>query len=200
MEFSRYTLSRYSYCIMPRTKRLMPVAHRVKCISGISADLTSEIAIGSGELRSFSSLGAMLADFSAQHPQVRYTLFSGNAQRRRCDGHAVPLILAALLRRRPSRRKAAVHSEEKRRFFPERNGVIFRAGCSPASFSPDVSAPACAKRRYRPRPAFTSSIIGRRSSSFMPGISSISAEGCASSTACTSKPWRSSPIRICVSV
>ena len=41
----------------------MPVAHRVKCISGISADLTSEIAIGSGELRSFSSLGAMLADF-----------------------------------------------------------------------------------------------------------------------------------------
>ena len=147
MEFSRYTLSRYSYCIMPRTKRLMPVAHRVKCISGISADLTSEIAIGSGELRSFSSLGAMLADFSAQHPQVRYTLFSGNAQRRRCDGHAVPLILAALLRRRPSRRKAAVHSEEKRRFFPERNGVIFRAGCGPASCSPGRI---CARLREAP--------------------------------------------------
>ena len=179
----------------------MPVAHRVKCISGISADLTSEIAIGSGELRSFSSLGAMLADFSAQHPQVRYTLFSGNAQRRRCDGHAVPLILAALLRRRPSRRKAAVHSEEKRRFFPERNGVIFRAGCGPDSFPlGHIFARLRKARRYRPRRAFTSSIIGRRSSSFMPGISSISAEGCASSTACISKPRRSSPIRICVSV
>ena len=61
----------------------MPVAHRVKCISGISAGLTGEIAIGSGELRSFSTLGAMLTDFSTQHPHVRYTLFSGNAQRRR---------------------------------------------------------------------------------------------------------------------
>ena len=44
-----------------------------------TAELTGEIAIGSGELRSFSMLGAMLADFSALHPQVRYTLFSGNA-------------------------------------------------------------------------------------------------------------------------
>ena len=44
-----------------------------------TAGLTGEIAIGSGELRSFSTLGAMLADFSAQHPQVRYTIFSGNA-------------------------------------------------------------------------------------------------------------------------
>lgn len=44
-----------------------------------TAELTGEIAIGSGELRSFSTLGAVLADFSALHPQVRYTLFSGNA-------------------------------------------------------------------------------------------------------------------------
>ena len=44
-----------------------------------TAELTGEIAIGSGELRSFSMLGAVLADFSALHPQVRYTLFSGNA-------------------------------------------------------------------------------------------------------------------------
>lgn len=43
------------------------------------AQLTGEIAIGSGELRGFSALGAVLADFSALHPQVRYTLFSGNA-------------------------------------------------------------------------------------------------------------------------
>ena len=42
-------------------------------------ELTGEIAIGSGELRSFSMLGAMLSGFSALHPQVRYTLFSGNA-------------------------------------------------------------------------------------------------------------------------
>ena len=44
-----------------------------------TAELTAEIAIGSGELRSFSTLGVVLADFSMQHPQVRYTLFSGNA-------------------------------------------------------------------------------------------------------------------------
>lgn len=44
-----------------------------------TAELTGEIAIGSGELRSFSMLGAVLAAFSALHPQVRYTLFSGNA-------------------------------------------------------------------------------------------------------------------------
>ena len=44
-----------------------------------TAELTGEIAIGSGELRSFSMLGAVLANFSALHPQVRYTLFSGNA-------------------------------------------------------------------------------------------------------------------------
>ena len=44
-----------------------------------TAELTGEIAIGSGELHSFSMLGVMLADFSALHPQVRYTLFSGNA-------------------------------------------------------------------------------------------------------------------------
>ena len=39
-----------------------------------TAELTGEIAIGSGELRSFSMLGAVLADFSMQHPQVRYRL------------------------------------------------------------------------------------------------------------------------------
>ena len=44
-----------------------------------TAELTGEIAIGSGALRSFSMLGAVLAAFSALHPQVRYTLFSGNA-------------------------------------------------------------------------------------------------------------------------
>ena len=44
-----------------------------------TAELSGEIAIGSGELRSFSTLGAVLAEFSALHPQVRYALFSGNA-------------------------------------------------------------------------------------------------------------------------
>lgn len=44
-----------------------------------TAEMTGEVAIGSGELRSFSLLGAVLAEFSALHPQVRYTLFSGNA-------------------------------------------------------------------------------------------------------------------------
>ena len=44
-----------------------------------TADLTGEIAIGSGEMRSFSLLGEMLARFSTLHPQVRYTMFSGAA-------------------------------------------------------------------------------------------------------------------------
>lgn len=46
-----------------------------------TSELTGEIAIGSGEVRSFSMLGAILLDFSALYPQVRYTLFSGNADR-----------------------------------------------------------------------------------------------------------------------
>lgn len=44
-----------------------------------TAGLTGEIAIGSGEMRSFSLLGEMLARFSDLHPQVRYTMFSGAA-------------------------------------------------------------------------------------------------------------------------
>ena len=42
-------------------------------------ELTGEIAIGSGELRGFSNLAVLLTDFHALHPQVRYALFSGNA-------------------------------------------------------------------------------------------------------------------------
>ena len=48
--------------------------------------------------------------------------------------------------------------------------------------------------------ARTNSIMGRRSSSFMPGISSISGDGIASSTACSVKPLCSNPIKICVKV
>lgn len=44
-------------------------------------ELTGEIAIGSGELRSFSHFAALLTDFHKQHPQVRYSLFSSNADR-----------------------------------------------------------------------------------------------------------------------
>lgn len=48
--------------------------------------------------------------------------------------------------------------------------------------------------------AFTSSIIGRRNSSFIPGISSISLGGFASSAVSSEKPLCSRPISICVSV
>ena len=48
--------------------------------------------------------------------------------------------------------------------------------------------------------ALTSSIMGRRSSSRIPGISSISSDGCTSSTTSRAKPQLSSPMRICVRV
>ena len=48
--------------------------------------------------------------------------------------------------------------------------------------------------------AFTSNIIGRRSSSSIPGISIISLGGSASSTTLSSNPLFSNPIIICVSV
>ena len=42
-------------------------------------ELAGEIAIGSGELRSFSNLAVLLTDFHVLHPRVSYALFSGNA-------------------------------------------------------------------------------------------------------------------------
>lgn len=41
--------------------------------------LSGEIAIGSGELRSVDALAGALADFRREHPLVRYSLISGNA-------------------------------------------------------------------------------------------------------------------------
>ena len=61
-----------------------------------TAELTGEIAIGSGELRSFSMLGAVLAAFSALHPQVRYTLFSGNADQIKEEVLAQKIIIGSM--------------------------------------------------------------------------------------------------------
>lgn len=48
--------------------------------------------------------------------------------------------------------------------------------------------------------ALTNNIMGLRISSFIPSISIISFEGCASSTCSSANPARITPIRICVNV
>mgnify|MGYP004484620583 CR=1 FL=1 len=74
------TLTENGLMLRRRAQEIVELAEKTKRdFRQHTAELTGEIAIGSGELRSFSTLGAVLADFSMQHPQVRYTLFSGNA-------------------------------------------------------------------------------------------------------------------------
>ena len=44
-----------------------------------NVQLSGEIAIGSGELRSFSYLSSLLASFQMKHPAIRFDVHSGNA-------------------------------------------------------------------------------------------------------------------------
>lgn len=61
--------------------------------------LTGEIAIGSGELMSFSQFADLLGRFSGEHPGVRYTLFSAGADliRERIDNGTLDLGIFSLL-------------------------------------------------------------------------------------------------------
>lgn len=73
-------LTEHGLMLRRRAQEIVELAEKTKRdFRQHAAELSGEIAIGSGELRSFSMLGAILAEFSALHPKVRYTLFSGNA-------------------------------------------------------------------------------------------------------------------------
>lgn len=76
----RITLTEDGLMLRRRAQEILDLAEKTqRDFHHHTAGLSGEIAIGSGELRSFSALGAMLSEFSTRHPKVHYTLFSGNA-------------------------------------------------------------------------------------------------------------------------
>ena len=60
-------------------------------------ELRGEIAIGGGDLEGMSALAGMLASFHQRHPQVRYQLYSGNADNTKERIEQGTLDLALLL-------------------------------------------------------------------------------------------------------
>jgi DNA-binding transcriptional LysR family regulator len=63
-----------------RAEEIVSLAERTKRdFTRHHADLTGEIAIGSGELLSFDYLADILDAFKQEHPHVRYDIFSGSA-------------------------------------------------------------------------------------------------------------------------
>lgn len=63
-----------------RAQELVDLAERTKRdLKHQNADLSGEIALGSGEMLSVDTLSDMLASFHSIHPHVRYRLYSGNA-------------------------------------------------------------------------------------------------------------------------
>ncbi|MDR1510435.1 MAG: LysR family transcriptional regulator, partial [Synergistaceae bacterium] len=63
-----------------RAEELVSLAEKTKReFSREEGNLTGEIAIGSGELRSVKFLAEILASFRKIHPLIRYELYSGNA-------------------------------------------------------------------------------------------------------------------------
>lgn len=63
-----------------RAQELVDLADKtVREFSRREEVLAGEIAVGAGELRSMSCLAGLLAGFREKHPQVRYEIYSGNA-------------------------------------------------------------------------------------------------------------------------
>lgn len=62
-----------------RAQELVSLADKTRQELTQQQILSGEVAIGSGEYRSSVLLAQILAQFHAQHPQVRYEIFSGNS-------------------------------------------------------------------------------------------------------------------------
>ncbi len=62
-----------------RAQELVSLADKTKQELVQQQILSGEVAIGSGEYRNSVLLAQILAQFHAQHPQVRYEIFSGNS-------------------------------------------------------------------------------------------------------------------------
>ncbi|MBS6366293.1 MAG: LysR family transcriptional regulator [Clostridiales bacterium] len=62
-----------------RAQEIVELAERAAQELHPQAEISGSIAIGSGDLRSMTLLADLLADFRRAHPQIRYTLFSGNS-------------------------------------------------------------------------------------------------------------------------
>lgn len=74
------TLTQDGLLLRRRAQELIELAERTqRDFAHKDEELSGEIAIGSGETLSVTTLAKMLASFHKAHPQVRYHLYSGNA-------------------------------------------------------------------------------------------------------------------------
>lgn len=74
------TLTDDGMLLRRRAEELVSLAEKtVAELSHTGETLSGTVAIGSGEYQSTAFLGALIADFQCAHPEVRFQIYSGNA-------------------------------------------------------------------------------------------------------------------------